>query len=400
MTGMAPSSAVAAAVLIAAVCMPFSIAGTNVALALLSAALLARMRSPDERKRVFAAWREQPLLLALAAYAIVGLVAGLLGVRPQSSLRETPKDLHRLWVVLAFLGAFALEEVPRLRRALALSFAASALWGIGQVAHHFFFVRLPLHPLARAHGSLHPVTYGEHLVIVILGAMCLLARPSRERGEKTASAAVLAVLAAALVLNQTRSASFALAAGFAVVAALEPAARRWATKLAAAAAAALIIWELLPTGGRSLMALFEKFDPANPNQVRYTLWSVAWAMFRDHPWTGAGPGNYEHLFTSYFDGLLDNQRVWSSAHNLYLHQLAERGLLGAAALAAVVWNLWRGAWRAATAIREPETLWAAAAVASFLVMNLTEIAFQGELISAFFLLIWCRGVSASRRKIL
>lgn len=398
MADMAPRSAVAAAVLLAALSLPFSIAGTNAALGLLTLALILRARDAGDRAILRRAWTAEPLLAALAAYAAAGFIAGLCGVDPARSLRETPKDLHRLWTVLLFLGAFALEDVRGLRPALALSFSASALWGIVQVTHHALFVRLPLHPMARAHGSLHPVAYGESLLIAGLGVLCLIARPPRKDAPAGVPAAVLGLLTVALILNQTRSASFALAAGFAVIAALEPKTRRWGAGLAAAAVAVLIIWELLPTGGRSLLELFGKFDPANPNQARFTLWSVAYRMFLDHPWTGAGPGNYATLFSGYFDGLLDNQRLWSSAHNLYLHQLAERGLLGAAALAAVLWTMSARAWRAARAAPGPDTLWAAAATAAFLVMNATETAFQNELVSTTLLLVWCGGAAAARRK--
>ena len=392
------TSLVAISVLLTALCLPFSIAGTNLALGLLTLALVLRSRGADDRRTLLSAWRQEPLLLALAAYAAAGFISGQLGADPARSLRETPKDLHRLWAALLFLGAFSLDDVPALRRALALSFSASAFWGIGQVAHDALFQRLPDHPLARAHGSLHPVTYGESLVVAILGLISLSARTTGENASRGWRIGFLALTVCALTLNQTRSSSFALAAGFMVIAALEPSTRRWTLRFAAVAAAILIVWELMPTGGRSLLGFFRKFDPANPNQVRFTLWSVSWAMFRDHPLTGAGPGNYATLFTRYFDGTLDNQRVWSSAHNLYLHQLAERGLLGAAALGAVLWALSRRAWLAAKRVPGPETLWAAAAVAAFLVMNATETVFQNELVSTLILLVWCRGVSAARRR--
>ncbi|MEQ1920665.1 MAG: hypothetical protein ABL955_15860, partial [Elusimicrobiota bacterium] len=147
---MAPRSAVAAAVVLAALCLPFSIAGTNAALGILTLALLLRARDGENRAAMLRAWRKEPLLGALAAYAVAGLICGFLGVDPAHSLRESPKDLHRLWAAALFLGAFALEDLPGLRPALALSFFASAIWGIGQTAYHALFVRLPLHPLARA----------------------------------------------------------------------------------------------------------------------------------------------------------------------------------------------------------------------------------------------------------
>lgn len=391
---------VSAAVAAAALCLPVSIAGTNAALALLTAALLLRARRPEDRSAMAAAWRSEPLISALAAYAAAGLLCGLLGADPARSLRETPKDLHRLWAAALFLAAFAVDDCGRLRPSLAASFCVSALWGIAQVAHHSAFVRLAHHPLERSHGSLHPVAYGETMVIAALGALCFLMRSRPPRAHAAAAAAVLAATGAALALNETRSAIFALLAGLLVIAWLDPSTRRRAGAAAVAAAAIILAWEFLPTGGRSLLDLFRKLEATNPNQARYTLWSVAWAMFRDHPLTGAGPGNYLSLFTRYFEGTLDNQRAWASAHNLYLHQLAERGLIGAAALGAVFWTMGRRAWSAAREVPAPETAWAAAAVAAFLVMNATEIAFQNELVSTLLLFVWSAGASAGRRKIL
>ncbi|MBI3566514.1 MAG: hypothetical protein HY079_15070, partial [Elusimicrobia bacterium] len=57
-------SPVAAALALCALALPASIAASNVALALLAAALLARARG--DGARMLAAWREEPLLAALA----------------------------------------------------------------------------------------------------------------------------------------------------------------------------------------------------------------------------------------------------------------------------------------------------------------------------------------------
>jgi O-antigen ligase len=116
-------------------------------------------------------------------------------------------------------------------------------------------------------------------------------------------------------------------------------------------------------------------------------------MFLTYPWTGTGPANYHTLFEHYFSGSLDNERIWSSAHNLYLHQLAERGLLGITALIGALATLGRTAWVAARREATARSLWAAAAIPAFLIMNLTETAFQNEQLTTFLLFIWAWGTT-------
>ena len=136
--------------------------------------------------------------------------------------------------------------------------------------------------------------------------------------------------------------------------------------------------------------VYEQGFSATENQQfnRVIFWKVAWGMFLDHPWLGVGPGHYQTAYSDYFQGKLAGQWVWGSAHNLYLHQLAERGLLGLSALLAALSALTWRAWRRARLLPDGLNLWALAACAAFLVMNLTEVAFQNEQVTTLFLFIW------------
>ena len=199
------------------------------------------------------------------------------------------------------------------------------------------------------------------------------------------------------MFGQTRMALFAMTAGFVVICVLEPRARRWAILVALVALAAAAAWEFLPTGGRTLSAALGGFHPNSPHQARWALWDAAWRMFRDHPWTGAGPGGYKLLFPSYHSIPLDGETNWGSAHNLYLHQLAERGLLGAAALATLLAVLVRDARRAARR-GTARGLWAAAGMTAFLVMSVTETSFQNEQFATLLLLSWAWGTAELRKR--
>jgi len=391
-------SAVALALSAAALAFPVSIAGGNAALGLLLLALLARLRGADARARAWASWRAEPALAAVAIYVAAGLLSGALGEGPARSLGDSIKDAHRLASLGLFVAAFALEREARPWAALAAGGSLAAALGVGQSLSGW----LVDGTLARAHAFVHPVTFGEQTALAALGGLCWLSR-ERERGSGRARALALAataLAAAALALSQTRAALLAFGVGAAAAAWLEPRARRWAAAGLGLAALGAALGERLRYGRAGFGAELGAAPAASAQQTRYVLWDAAWRMFRDHPWTGVGPGHYLTAFPRYVSGTLEGQSVWGSAHNLYLHQLAERGLVGESALLALFAVLLARAWRAARASRGAAALWAAAAVPAFLVMNATETAWQNEQFATLFLLVWAFGTARSGAEIL
>lgn len=380
---------VAAALALCALAVPVSIAGTNVALSLLSLALLVRARS--DARRIFAAWRSEPALAALILYSSVSLIAAATSTSPAASLHDAFKDLHRLWSLGLFVAALALEPETPLRPALGISFGAVALFGVAQAV----FSGRPDELMVRAHAFVHPVVFGEQMALAVLYGACVLLNQTQRRARGAATV-FTALVFAALVLSQTRMALLAALAGFSLVALLEPRARRWALPALLTVAAVGIAWEFLPNGGRTINSLLTSYDPGNPHQARWGLWDTALKMFHDHPLFGVGPGGYHRLFKTYYAGELDGESQWGSAHNLYLHQLAERGALGAIALLVLCATLFARAVRAARNDTDTRALWAAGSIAAFLVMSLTETAFQNEQFSTLLLLVWTWGTISLR----
>jgi O-antigen ligase len=357
---------------------------------LLAAALLLRART--DGRRMAAAWRAEPVLAALAFYAAAGLIAAALSDAAAASLRDAVKDFHRIWSLGLFVAALAVEPEAPLLPALGLSFSVMAAVGIGQTV----FGGTPDGMIVRAHGFVHPVVFGEQMALASLGGACFLLKPGAlDARARRLCGAFAALSFAALALSQTRMALFAAAFGFAVVVALEPRARRWALPALGVVAALAAAWEVLPVGGRKLSALLRP-TAGSSQTTRWALWDAAWRMFRDHPLTGVGPSGYRRFFTSYHAGALEGQTDWGSAHNLYLHQLAERGLLGGAALLVLLAALAVRAVRAARETPDARALWSAAAVAAFLLMCVTETSFQNEQFAALFLLIWAWGTTPLR----
>ncbi len=381
-----PLSPVAATLALCALVLPISIAATNLALACLSVVLLLRARA--DARRIVDAWCRQPALIAMLLYAAVSLLAAVFSSAPTACLRDVIKDFHRLWSLGLFVAALTLEPKAPIRQALGASFGMIALYGIGQA---LFSGRADL-MMVRSHAFVHPVVFGEQMALATLGGACALFRPS-SRAERAAAMLFTAVVFAALTLSQTRMALFAAFAGFLTMLLFEPRARRWVVPALLIIAAVCGAWEFLPQQDRTLSSLFAPYDPSHPQQARWVLWDAAIRMFRDHPLTGVGPGGYQRMFASYYAGSLDGQRNWASAHNLYLHQLAERGLAGLLALLILCASLAARAGIAARADHGRRALWSVSSVAAFLIMSLTETAFQNEQFATLFLLIWAWGAT-------
>jgi len=101
----------------------------------------------------------------------------------------------------------------------------------------------------------------------------------------------------------------------------------------------------------------------NTLNFRAPAWQLGLEAWRQHPWFGLGLDNFD-VVTRARDAAYG--ALVPHAHNLYLNTLVERGVIGAAALAAVLiawtWALWRRPPRAADD-RYDWLLWGAAASA-------------------------------------
>lgn len=364
--------------------LPLSIAGINIAAALLSAALLL----PAKPRRISPTKILTGTFYALSFYLAVGAITAAFGMDPGRSLHEVQKDLHKLWLFLILSWSLNSETSPGLTRLLGAGFAIAAAIGIAQS----LFLTEPGQLWTRAHAFVHPVTFGEQMALACLGALCYF----RHRGAP----AVILLTGLALLFSQTRGAIAGLVAGVLALYALDPGWRKYSRWIWAALVAAVLILAALPTERpwSALLGNHEVSGKINPHHTRLVLWDAAVQMTKDRPWLGVGPGHYGTQFCRYFSGTLDGQAVWTSAHNLFLHQAAERGFLGLGALLALAAA---ASLRALFRVREnptPSNLWAASALAAFGVMGMTEVIFQNEQVATLMLFIWVRAEAEHLRR--
>jgi O-antigen ligase len=89
--------------------------------------------------------------------------------------------------------------------------------------------------------------------------------------------------------------------------------------------------------------------PAQSLAVRLNYWKAAWAMIRDHPWLGVGPGSFSRYYPRYMLPAAVNEKI-SDPHNFTLEVWANAGVFATAALFVALGAL---AWRLVQAARHP-----------------------------------------------
>ncbi|MBI4056616.1 MAG: O-antigen ligase family protein [Elusimicrobia bacterium] len=254
-------------------------------------------------------------------------------------------------------------------------------------------------PSFRAHGTLHSVTYGESISLGLTGGLAYLSWSSFTKSPATPRTlnVFCLILLAALGLSQTRGAWLGFTASLLVLVWLRRNLLPFVLK--SGAILTLILAFLSRSTGLHLFNRFVSiFHPqGDPNIGRLELWKTAWNMFKDHPWLGVGLNNYRTLFSRYHPTPIYGEEVWGSAHNLYLHQLAERGILGLLALLLLLGSMVYYSIKRYRKNPSPLNTWNLAALVGFLIMNLTETSFETTMswMPIIFLYAWSEKTDAT-----
>jgi O-antigen ligase len=127
----------------------------------------------------------------------------------------------------------------------------------------------------------------------------------------------------------------------------------------------------------------------NPGvEMRLGIWRDAIRLFRSRPITGHGLGTYDvtaYALPGNTASLAFREKGWH-AHNVYLHVLAETGLLGLVAWCylwfSILVALWR-AWKRADPSHRPPLAGAFGAIAAFLLLSVTEVLIGARVHASF-----------------
>ncbi|MBI4051944.1 MAG: O-antigen ligase family protein [Elusimicrobia bacterium] len=387
--------------------LPLSISAANIAWGVVLISLigygiatrsLPRIRTPLEK----------PFLIYIAAAVLVSF----LGLDPKVSFKHILSEFHKVWLFYLFSIALTIEPTPQAIRTWGIGYMLSAIIGILQVSgtyapmeiqnqltrwgteHHFWKFIIPSY---RACGTLHPVTYGETMSLAVMGGVCLWIYPIIKISRKMLSLFCILTLMA-LMLSQTRGAWLGLIVALSVILYFHK-----NLILSALKGSLLLILSMFLFSHFSKISLTERFFSifslkSLSNVGRLGLWKTALQIFKDHPILGVGINHFRTLYPQYHPERLANKDIWGSAHNLYLHQMAERGLVGLAALLLLLGTLLYQSWKRHSQNPSFLNLWTLAGVAGFLVMNVTETSFESAMVwmPILFLYAWSERTHAKR----
>lgn len=379
-----------------AIFQPLSIAGANIAIALILCGLLGQATT---LKKNFYGSRD-PLEKPLWIYFFVGILAGLWNGGFKQSLGPVAKDGQMILDLYVFLAAFAVEGSSATLGFWALGFSLTALLGLAQFslwrwdlsqAQAFNALIAPSHFWSaiyasnRAHGAIHPVSFGDIMVLAALGTLAWRAHQRKTgQGPGIVSSLVGLTMILALALSGTRGAWIGFMAGTVLLVVLEFKFILPEALIAAALIATQFFFS--PRFAGAVQAL-------NPKESSFkdhlSLLKTAWRMFLDHPLFGVGPGHFSDFFGRYHSLPFEGQPSWGNAHDLYLHQLAERGLVGFAALTLVLATMALQSWKNYRRDRSFLSLWFLCWIFAFLVMNVSETAFQVGMVWMPTLALYC-----------
>ena len=373
---------------------PLSIAASNIAIVMMLVGLLGYRRSAQN----FPSLRG-PLEKPLWIYFFIGILTIVLSGIWKGGLGQIAKDGQMLCDFYIFSSAFILEGGIIVLGFWAAGFALAAFLGIGE----FFFWRFAqeraiifnatfknshlwssIYASSRAHGTIHPVTFGEIMVMALLGALSYYV-VCRRKGEFSGFLSIFLSLFAmmALALSGTRGAWVGFFVGSSVLLLFE----FQATILGVLGTAGILLVQIFYSPRFSSSKVFNPQEDSF--KIHLSLWKTAGRMFMDHPLLGVGSGHFGAFFNRYHRVPFAGQDTWGNAHNLYLHQLAERGLLGFAALSLVLGTMILRSWKLYGQTRSFLSLWFLSWMAAFLFMNLTESAFQVGMVWMPTLALYC-----------
>ena len=349
---------------------------------------------------------EAPKNLLWAAYVVTWLV-NRVRARDFGGRWDAWDSLIALWIASGYAAAvFAGQSGDEWRGAHDLLRYASVLWLVKRGGYSEAELRWVLGALVAstvvglAVGyvrlwsgigksgdlQLHSVGHVNHTAIylAIMSGVCvawIYARWKAWRpGRRAAALAIATLVLASLIVTASRA---AIAIGLAFIPLLGLAWwPRWRAPLVASAAAlAVIVAAAAVVGAEALRKHEKNVAEQNVLSFRDGIWRMALAAWERYPLFGVGMSNYPQItyervktWRTEAGSGYDEKHYYlaAHAHNLYLNALAERGAIGAGALAAVLL-----AWLVALFRRRPRAedsdhawlAWGAAGAAWFVTVT-------------------------------
>jgi O-antigen ligase len=351
-----------------------------------------------------------PLVAPWSAYLGIAILSSLFALNSERAFAYLPSDLIKVGASIFLLCVLTKKTSKILAYFYLFGAAVSAVLGITAVLWEYFFGS---GLFSRSVFVVHPVTYGELMSLALLLVIVMFVETPRQVKTKYVHLALVFVFAGALILSQSRGAMLGAAVSMIFLWIMERHARVFLTSLAAMAVLAVFLIAARDKKFAERMFSLPKAvhakisDKIQSKQIeegldasssaRLIQWKTGREIIKDYPLLGVGPSNVKIVFHAYYPHQIDGQFGWGNLHSLYIHQTAERGLVGFAALAYLFISMFILAWRSARKSRNVYTVWCLCALPGFFVMNLTETSLQHAVVAMSVFLMLALAYSTAKK---
>jgi len=360
----------------------FSVTVVEGALFILMGLLLAKKREEKTLGAVRPALTGHPLFIPWMVYLGICLLTSITAYYPLKGLSQLNSDFLKYLCLSTLLLALKKEHLPKVSLAYSAAAVLAAFAGITEVV-----LSMATAPdITRANAFMNAIRYAEVMSIAFILILSRLIIPSRETFKNEQLFYMLAALPVfiSIILSQARGSYLGLITGvLAMIYFASPSRKKMAAYAGIMLVTASLVMITNPVmRSRVLVMIGQKTTDTSENSptagidIRMQLWKLGVKIFKTHPVLGIGPDNVKPVFTKFQPKQIGYEKTWGSLHSLYLHQAAERGLLGLGALFLLFGAMLSFAFKRFRTTRSPYTLWVLCALPAYYVMNLTEISFQ------------------------
>lgn len=263
--------------------------------------------------------RVRPLFYCLWLMVLIGV---FLSQNVLDSLMHAGSGINKAFI-LPFIAMECVRSEKDLRR-LVWACVAACFWqgldGLWQAGTGSDFIMGYKPNQGRLTGSLGDYTVGNYIALALVPAFGLWFILRQRLPAVSAAFLWLAALWPAfflLVGASSRSGALAVAASLGFWVLLRPSRRQWK----------MLLWPLVVLAG--VMFLQGRMGLSGVlEDGRWSLWELGWRVFLEHPWFGAGAGQYNAAFRALGLSPLKDAITISHPHNIYLDMLYAHGLVG------------------------------------------------------------------------
>lgn len=259
------------------------------------------------------------LFLCAAIMTVIGVV---FSIHPINSLLHAGMGVNKAYILpfIAMEAAHTRKDLTRLCWACVFACFWQGLDGLWQAFTGFDFV-MGYPSKGRLTGSLGDYTVGNYMALAMIPAFGCWHLLRRRASPYLAAFIMFALLwpgVFILIGASSRSAVLAVAVALGLWGIARFGLRNPA-------------WLALPAAAALCFIIFEgyRFLPENIiGDNRWDLWRLAWRVFMEHPWFGAGAGQYNAAFHALGLAPVREVPTISHPHDLYLDILYAHGIIG------------------------------------------------------------------------